>query len=133
MVSDSAVAFAGRGFRCEWPESEAGAGEPENRAKLSEVGEVGEAEAEEDMSDWRLSSLIFVWRRMGCRALYRGSGFEMALVDLEYGESSIGVTEKRDEGDSKDCERWMRIFGDGVRGGSVHRVAILTTGISQFL
>lgn len=26
-------------------------------------------------------------------------------VDLEYGESSIGVTEILDDGESKDCER----------------------------
>jgi hypothetical protein len=132
MVSGFVVTFAGRDFRCRRGESEVGAGEPENRAKLSEAGEVGDAEDEEETSDWRLSSLIFVWRRVGRRALYRGSGFEMALVDLEYGESSIGVMEKRDEGESKDCERWMRIFGEGVRGGSVHRVDMVARGISQF-
>ena len=41
----------------------------------------------------------------------------MALADLEYGESSIGVMLMREEGESKDWERWMRILGEGVRGG----------------
>ena len=29
----------------------------------------------------------------------------------------MGVTEPREEGESKDWERWKRIFGEGVRGG----------------
>ena len=44
-------------------------------------------------------------------------------VDFEYGESSIGVTLIRDEGESKDCDR-MRTLGEGVRGGAMI-VAIL--------
>jgi hypothetical protein len=47
----------------------------------------------------------------------------MAPVDLEKGDSSTGVTARRDEGESKDCDR-MRTLGDGVRGGG-HMVAIL--------
>jgi hypothetical protein len=39
-------------------------------------------------------------------------------VDFEYGESSIGVTLIRDEGESKDCDR-MRTLGEGVRGGAM--------------
>jgi hypothetical protein len=47
-----------------------------------------------------LSSLIFV-----CSRLHDGSGngfAQMADADLEYGESSMGVTLMRDEGESKD-------------------------------
>jgi len=40
----------------------------------------------------------------------------MKLADLEYGDSSIGVTLIREEGESKDCERWILTFGEGVRG-----------------
>ena len=41
----------------------------------------------------------------------------MALADLEYGESSMGVIVILEEGESNDCERWIRILGEGVRGG----------------
>jgi hypothetical protein len=58
----------------------------------------------EDASDMILSSLIFV-----CSRLHDGSGSgsgngfaQMADADLEYGESSMGVTLMRDEGESKD-------------------------------
>jgi hypothetical protein len=36
----------------------------------------------------------------------------------------MGVTLMRDEGESKDCERWMRILGEGVRGGGAIRAAM---------
>lgn len=49
----------------------------------------------------------------------------MKLADLEYGDSSIGVTLIREEGESKDCERWILTFGEGVRGGGQARAAIL--------
>jgi hypothetical protein len=42
----------------------------------------------------------------------------IAPVDFEKGDSSIGVTLMRDEGESKLCAR-MRTLGDGVRGGAV--------------
>lgn len=42
----------------------------------------------------------------------------MVPVDFEHGDSSIGVTLMRDEGESKDCDL-MRTFGDGVRGGTM--------------
>lgn len=39
-------------------------------------------------------------------ALYRGSGLVMMEpADFEYGESSMGVTLMREEGESKDWER----------------------------
>lgn len=128
MTPGLVFTFTGRSFRCvrAWAGTgEAAAGDPENRAKLSEVGDVGEGEAD-DALDSMLSSLIFVCKTMGSTApsaSYLWSGFEMALVDLEYGESSMGVTEMREEGESKDCERWMRIFGEGVRG-RVHRTRV---------
>lgn len=46
-----------------------------------------------------------------------GGQISIAEADLEYGESSMGVTLMREEGESKDWERWMRTFGEGVRGG----------------
>jgi hypothetical protein len=47
-------------------------------------------------------------------------------VDLEKGDSSIGVTLIRDEGESKDCDR-MRTFGDGVRGGAITVAMLVLT------
>ena len=44
-------------------------------------------------------------------------------VDLEMGDFSTGVIARRDEGESKDCDR-MRTLGDGVRGGG-YMVAML--------
>jgi hypothetical protein len=53
----------------------------------------------------------------------------MKLADLEYGDSSIGVTLIREEGESKDCERWILTFGEGVRGGGQTRAAMLTVSL----
>jgi hypothetical protein len=53
----------------------------------------------------------------------------MEPVDLENGESSIGVTLTRDEGESKDCDR-IRTLGEGVRGGG-RRVAMMQRGGSD--
>lgn len=50
----------------------------------------------------------------------------MEPVDLEYGLSSMGVTEMREDGESKDCERWTRILGEGVLGGAGRRAAMST-------
>lgn len=81
-----------------------------------------------DVSDSIDSSLIFV-----CNGKRMLTGFNsscsivptslrtnvlMAPVDLLKGDSSIGVTLMRDEGESKDCAR-MRTLGEGVRGGAV--------------
>lgn len=88
---------------------------------------VGELATEEalDVSESMDSSLILVCR--GSRILMgRIAGtlrFEkdlvaMALVDFEHGDSSIGVTLIREEGESKDCDR-MRTLGDGVLGGAM--------------
>jgi hypothetical protein len=52
----------------------------------------------------------------------------MEPVDFEYGLSSMGVTDMREEGESKDWERWMRILGEGVRGGAAWRAAIVMGG-----
>jgi hypothetical protein len=48
----------------------------------------------------------------------------MEPVDLEKGESSIGVTLIREEGESKDWDR-IRTLGEGVRGGGGRRVAMV--------
>lgn len=92
---------------------------------------VGELEMEDvsESSDSMDSSLILVCsgsRRLMGRIAPRsaafmtsclGSGFNMP-VDLEHGDSSIGVTVMREEGESKDCAR-MRTFGEGVLGGAI--------------
>lgn len=135
MTSGLVFTFAGRALRRGRARAVIGAGDgaagdPENRPNAS-LSEVGELEADDEALDSMLSSLILVCRTTGLRALmtcsaaprasYLGSGFEIALVDFEYGESSMGVTEMRDEGESKDCERWIRILGDGVRSGAANR------------
>jgi hypothetical protein len=101
----------------------------------SVVGElVGEDEAL-DVSDSIIeSSLILVWsgtsiligRSVGCSEFFMWEKCmgASAPVDFEHGDSSIGVTLIRDEGESKDCER-MRTLGEGVRGGTATVVAIL--------
>jgi hypothetical protein len=53
---------------------------------------------------------------------------EMEPVDFEYGLSSMGVTEMREEGESKDWERCMRTLGEGVRGGAARSSAIVRCG-----
>lgn len=130
----SVFTFAGRALRCTRVVVGAGdgaAGDPENRPNAS-LSEIGELEADDEAEDSMLSSLILVCKAIGFRAVmassaaprasYRGSGFEIALVDFEYGESSMGVTDIRDEGESNDCDRCIRILGEGVRGGAMNRV-----------
>jgi hypothetical protein len=117
-----------------------GVGESDIRSiSLSEsVGELGSEDKLPDASDMIDSSLIFVWSgrstlaglispwSMVSSTLCRGYAFAtIALVDLEKGDSSIGVTLMRDDGESKDCDR-MRTLGDGVRGGAI-TVAMLVT------
>lgn len=86
-----------------------------------------------DATDMIDSPLIFVWSG---KSILAGSSSPcssalsafcraetMAPVDLEKGDSSTGVIARREEGESKDCDR-MRTLGDGVRGGG-HMVAML--------
>jgi len=97
------------------------------------VGELATDEDVLDASDRMDSSLILVCNgSSGCilpcsvalRTSWRGSGLQtIAPTDLEKGDSSIGVTLMRDEGESNDCAR-IRTLGDGVLGGAI-RVAIL--------
>ena len=67
----------------------------------SETGELSADEEIELASDIKLSSLILVWSTL---RLHDGSGngLDIADADLEYGESSMGVTLMREEGESKD-------------------------------
>lgn len=95
------------------------------------VGELATDDEALDPTESIDSSLIFVFSgkrtltgfRSVRSAVARTSSREkllptMAPVDFEKGDSSIGVTLMRDEGESKDCAR-MRTLGDGVRGGAV--------------
>jgi hypothetical protein len=98
------------------------------------VGELASDDASLDASDMMDSSLIFVWSGkstlMGCTSPCSitlspsRKGTSMVPVDLEKGDTSIGVMLMREEGELKDCER-MRTFGDGVRGGGAIVVAML--------
>lgn len=101
------------------------------------VGELATKDGALDESDRMDSSLILVCNGrsmlMGlfapCSVLFKCGKRFVAIepVDLENGDSSIGVTLMRDEGESKDMDR-MRTFGDGVRGGAI-MVAILQRSI----
>lgn len=95
------------------------------------VGELATDEEVSESSDMIESSLILVCngskmltgRIAPCSAAFktscRGKGLAtIAPVDLEHGDSSIGVIVMRDDGESKDCAR-MRTFGDGVLGGTI--------------
>jgi hypothetical protein len=96
-----------------------GGGLPDpNKLNLSSLGdpEASDSSEEYDSSDIISSS-------PSCRPLsisYRGNGCTydgMKSADLENGDSSIGVTLIREEGESKLWERWILILGEGVRGG----------------
>jgi hypothetical protein len=95
------------------------------------VGELASGDEALDASEVIDSSLIFVWsgknalagRRSPCSSDSSACCSDTALVtivpvDFEKGDSSIGVTLIRDEGESKDCDR-MRTFGEGVRGVAI--------------
>lgn len=92
---------------------------------------VGELAVEMDIAleeSERDSSLILVLS--GRRTWCCGIAFAMLMlpVDLEYGDSSIGVDALSlviEDGESKenDCDR-MRTFGLGVRGGGAKRAAM---------
>jgi hypothetical protein len=99
---------------------------------LSEsVGELAAEDGALDASDRKDSSLILVCSGSSTlkgRSAHCSSDSRTWLrakdlvaidpVDLEKGDSSIGVTLMRDEGESNDCAR-MRTLGDGVRGGAI--------------
>jgi len=110
-----------------------GDGESAQRSMLDSelVGELATDEDTLESSDSMDSSLILVCsgrstltgRTVLCSAPLISSCFIKVLVaivpvDFEYGDSSMGVTLTRDEGESKDSDL-IRTFGDGVRGGTM--------------
>jgi hypothetical protein len=91
------------------------------------VGELAIDDEALEVSESMDSSLILVWSGRSTFTPFSATlstlcmGYRFSTidpVDLEYGESSIGVTLMRDEGESKDCAR-MRTFGDGVLSGTI--------------
>jgi hypothetical protein len=104
--------------------------EKDGESSMSRSESVGELVADDgalDASDRKDSSLILVCNGRSTpigrnapisTSLCAKDLVAMEPVDLEKGDSSIGVTLMRDEGESKDCAR-MRTLGDGVRGGTI--------------